>query len=252
MRQAERRADYYLTDDWVLITPIIYKRAGNELENIGLSNATFTTAIADSEMQLTTNSGSMAWRALEYFDQAIDTSGATAVFGATPDAISTCYITALPTQSVSRHDFSFAVAGTRIAESDEFDQLAYLSSGIRTQSLFDDQFSKRVAELVAAAADEKLDWSNRSLEDLRSFFAENRISISPSLALTDNGLFMAEWRNARKELISLQFRGNREVTFVLFAWRSGNALLARNSGFDSLPNISKLIAAMALESLLAS
>ena len=74
--------------------------------------------------------------------------------------------------------------------------------------------------------------SETSLRDFRAFLRKAQSGKRPSIFLLDNGNIRALWLNDKKEQVGLQFLGEGEVQFVIFARRPN--MMAREHGTESL------------------
>jgi hypothetical protein len=108
----------------------------------------------------------------------------------------------------------------------------------------------RIAELKRAGVEEGLPWSSASEDDFWSFVALWPTLREPGLILMDNGNLRAVWRNAVREQVALEFRGDRRVHFVFFARRPEGPPMARSAGEDSIARIGEKIAGDNLTGLL--
>jgi hypothetical protein len=101
----------------------------------------------------------------------------------------------------------------------------------------------RIDALKAEAAAVGLAASPESECDLLDFVTKYRIENRPYVSLLDNGNFRALWTNPEGEQIGLQFRGDDQVQFVLFAKRLPRERMARSAGRDTVAGIDRQIAA---------
>ena len=72
--------------------------------------------------------------------------------------------------------------------------------------------------------------SESSIQNFEEFLRKFPSARRPSVFLLDNGNVRALWLNEQKEQVGLQFLGDREVQFVIFARRP--ALMAREHGIE--------------------
>lgn len=96
---------------------------------------------------------------------------------------------------------------------------------------------RRIDDLKVIADEEGIDVCVESEHDLWSFLGSVTFTQRPYVTLLDNGNLRAIWKNADYEQIGLQFRGNREVQFVLFSLRTPEGFMARSAGRDTLQNV---------------
>jgi transcriptional regulator with XRE-family HTH domain len=109
----------------------------------------------------------------------------------------------------------------------------------------------RLAELAACAAEERIETSASSNADLWRFLATHPGARPPALYLLENGNYRAMWWNDRGEQLGLQFRGNGEVQYVLFAKRDdAPGGMGRSSGRDGFRGIERLLDAFDLRRLI--
>jgi hypothetical protein len=95
----------------------------------------------------------------------------------------------------------------------------------------------RIDDLKADARSEGHRVSEASERDLGTFLDTNVFTHRPYITLLDNGNLRALWKNSTGEQIALQFRGGKEVQFVLFVRRRNGGFMARTSGRGTLANI---------------
>jgi hypothetical protein len=113
---------------------------------------------------------------------------------------------------------------------------------------------KRLEDLKELAAEEGCKISVDSERALRAFLAAVPFSKRPYINLLDNGNFRAFWEDTSTgEQIGLQFLGNTDVQFVIFARRQGesNCYIARTSGRDLVTNIDQQIETYGLRRLMS-
>jgi hypothetical protein len=108
----------------------------------------------------------------------------------------------------------------------------------------------RIGELKRLGAEEGLQWSPASEDDLWAFVSLWPSLREPGLILMDNGNLRAVWRNVAGEQVALEFRGYRQVYFVFFAQRFEGPPMARSIGEDSVARIGHKIAGDNLTGLL--
>jgi hypothetical protein len=99
----------------------------------------------------------------------------------------------------------------------------------------------RIDDLKSEAQAEGYAVSAASEKDLFTFLDTKVFTRRPLVTLLDNGNLRVLWRNAEGEQIGLQFRGNKQVQYVLFARRQTGNFIARSSGRDTLANIGRQI-----------
>ena len=112
------------------------------------------------------------------------------------------------------------------------------------------EIKNRIECLMAIAEDEGIKVSADSEKDLWLFLYSVKFTRRPYIALLDNGNFRAIWKNADNEQIGLQFRGCRQIQYVLFALRSPDRFMAQAAGRDTLQNVRRQIDAHDLWRLL--
>lgn len=110
----------------------------------------------------------------------------------------------------------------------------------------------RVDGLKDLAIEEGTEISIASERDLWAFLDSVAASRRPYIALLDNGNFRAVWRNSEQEQVGLQFLGDGEVQYVLFALRPPNRFMARAAGRDVLTHIKRWIEGYGLSRLMAA
>jgi hypothetical protein len=94
--------------------------------------------------------------------------------------------------------------------------------------------------------------SYASEKDKIDFLSEHPFVTRPFISLLDNGNLRALWKNEFGEQIGLQFLGNKQIQYVLFARRGENVPIARSAGRDTLANIRTQIQASNLGHLLTA
>jgi hypothetical protein len=114
----------------------------------------------------------------------------------------------------------------------------------------DTQIEARLRELRVDAEANGEALSELSLADLRAFLGSLPLARRPAIFLLDNGNLRALWKNDAKEQVGLQFLGNGEVQFVIFAQRQYDSAMAREAGTRSLSAIRALVAELDGERLL--
>ena len=110
----------------------------------------------------------------------------------------------------------------------------------------------RIDGLKDLATEEGVEISAASESDLCAFLDSVLPSRRPYIALLDNGNFRAVWRNSEQEQVGLQFLGDSEVQYVLFALRPPNRFMARAAGRDVLTYIERWIEGYGLSRLMAA
>ena len=110
----------------------------------------------------------------------------------------------------------------------------------------------RIGRLKDLASEEGIEPSAASERDLRAFLDSVAPSRRPYIALLDNGNFRAVWKNTELEQVGLQFLGNSEVQYVLFALRPPKRFVARAAGRDVLTHIKRWIESYGLSRLMAA
>lgn len=110
----------------------------------------------------------------------------------------------------------------------------------------------RVQELKTDARTEGHPVSAASEEDLLAFLDDHVFTHRPFITLLDNGNLRALWKNDADEQIGIQFRGEKQVQYVLFARREGQDYMARVSGRDNVANIGRQIDALTLGRLMTA
>jgi len=110
----------------------------------------------------------------------------------------------------------------------------------------------RIMELKDDARAEGYGVSAASENDLLAFLNGRVFTRRPFITLLDNGNLRALWKNAEGEQIGLQFRGGKQVQYVLFARRKDEGFMARASGRDSLAGIERQIEAHNLGRLMTA
>lgn len=110
----------------------------------------------------------------------------------------------------------------------------------------------RIDRLKILATEEGVETSAASESDLRAFLDSVAPSRRPYIALLDNGNFRAVWKNAEQEQVGLQFLGDSEVQYVLFALRPSRRFMARAAGRDVLMHIERWIEGYGLSRLMAA
>lgn len=110
----------------------------------------------------------------------------------------------------------------------------------------------RIQELKADARAEGHAVSAASESDLLAFLDDYVFTRRPFITLLDNGNLRALWKNDDGEQIGIQFRGNKQVQYVFFAWRDGKDFMARVSGRDRLADIGRQIEALNLGRLMTA
>jgi hypothetical protein len=108
----------------------------------------------------------------------------------------------------------------------------------------------RLRELKIDAQLEGYAVSTASEDDLLRYLKNHHFKHPPFISLLDNGNLRILWKNAAKEQIGIQFRGNGEVQFVLFAKRPESDTIARLSGRDLLSRLDQQIEALNLGRLM--
>ena len=110
----------------------------------------------------------------------------------------------------------------------------------------------RIDRLKDLATEDGVEISAASERDLRAFLDSAAPSRRPYIALLDNGNFRAVWKNAELEQVGLQFLGDSEVQYVLFALRPPKRFMARAAGQDVLTHIERWIESYGLSRLMAA
>lgn len=110
----------------------------------------------------------------------------------------------------------------------------------------------RIDRLKNFATEEGIEISAASERDLCAFLDSVALSRCPYIALLDNGNFRAVWRNADLEQAGLQFLGDGEMQYVLFALRPPSRIMARAAGRDVLTHIERGIESYDLSRLMAT
>jgi hypothetical protein len=96
--------------------------------------------------------------------------------------------------------------------------IRYLSTS--TDLSFVDQLVARIRDLVEASEEEYPDQAPVSAESLRDFIAFVQSVpgiVYPALVLTPQGNIRAEWTKARNKHLGLDFSGDNDIRFVVFA-----------------------------------
>jgi hypothetical protein len=109
---------------------------------------------------------------------------------------------------------------------------------------------QRLGDLKIEAMREQLRVSDKSEQDLLRFLRNHPDIRRPYLYLLDNGNFRVVWKNTGGEQIGLQFRGDGEIQFVIFAKRPDAKNRATTYGRDSFLGIERQIDAHDLRKLL--
>lgn len=112
------------------------------------------------------------------------------------------------------------------------------------------QIESRLGELRVDAEANGQALSELSLADLRAFLGSRPLASWPAIFLLDNGNLRALWKNDAKEQVRLQFLGNREFQFVIFAQHRCDSAMACEAGTRSLSAIRALVAELDGERLL--
>jgi hypothetical protein len=105
----------------------------------------------------------------------------------------------------------------------------------------------RIAFLKNEASDEGGLYNKASESDFRRFVESHASWSKPNLYLVDNGNLRAVWKNALGLHLGLQFLGEGQVQFVIFATRADATELVRSAGRDSFTGIEKQIASFEFE-----
>jgi hypothetical protein len=92
--------------------------------------------------------------------------------------------------------------------------------------------SERLTEVGCDAEASGAPVSLSSIRDFVAFIGRAQPARRPSVFLLENGNVRALWLNDKKEQVGLQFLGEEEVQFVIFALRP--SLMARERGIESL------------------
>jgi hypothetical protein len=119
----------------------------------------------------------------------------------------------------------------------------------------EDRFSeidKRLAALAVAAEEEEITPSKASQKDLLRFLTTHREARRPAIYLLETGNYRAVWKSSEGEQIGLQFRGNEEIQYVIFAKREYPTMFSRSSGRDSFRGIEKQIDANGIRWLMTA
>ena len=109
------------------------------------------------------------------------------------------------------------------------------------------QMESRIAFLKSEARDEGAFCNEVSESDLRRFVKAHASLGRPSLYLVDNGNLRAVCKNAGGLHLGLQFLGDGQVQFVIFAKRRDATELVRSAGQDNFTGIEKQIASFEFE-----
>ena len=120
----------------------------------------------------------------------------------------------------------------------------------RSQRSLEVTIRRRLSDLKQIAISEGLPLSRDSETDLAIFIRDAARKPRPNLFLLENGNFRAVWKGKGGEQIALQFRGNSEVQFVIFACRSDPELMVRLCGRDTLKGIVRVIDALGVAELI--
>lgn len=112
------------------------------------------------------------------------------------------------------------------------------------------EIDARITDLRKEALEEKQPFSATSEKDLRLFLGASPVIKRPSVYLIDNGNLRAVWRDTEGAQLGLQFLGEGEVQFVIFARRAEAPRIARSAGRDSAAGIRKQIASFELQELI--
>ena len=107
----------------------------------------------------------------------------------------------------------------------------------------------RLSELKEIAVSEAIVPSLSSEADLISFLRKTRSRHRPSLFLLENGNFRAVWKGLGGRQIGLQFFGEGQVQFVIFARRPEPDLIVRSCGRDTLDGILEQLGALGVDQL---
>ena len=93
-----------------------------------------------------------------------------------------------------------------------------LNYGLDFVALKDNYFSKRICELKELCdLEEDYDLSLESLKALLLFIGSlENISYPNSLTVSENGLFHIKWKKDRKNSVTLRFKNNYFVDYVIF------------------------------------
>lgn len=110
------------------------------------------------------------------------------------------------------------------------------------------EISRRIGELREEAADESMPWNAASERELIAFCASVG-GERPAIYLLENGNLRAVWRDRSGAQIGLQFRGDGQVHYVIFAPR-GVGPVARHYGQEHVANIRAQVRFAGLERLL--
>lgn len=111
------------------------------------------------------------------------------------------------------------------------------------------EIDARVAVLRKEARADGQPFNEASLKDCRLFLGASPVIKKPSVYVIDNGNLRAVWRDAEGAQLGLQFLGEGEVQFVIFARRTEAPRIARSAGRDSVAGIRKQIASFELHDL---
>ena len=133
----------------------------------------------------------------------------------------------------------------------EADILESVKQEARNQQSLEASIRRRLSDLKQIAISEGLPLSRDSETDLAIFIRGTARKPRPNLFLLGNGNFRAVWKGKRGEQIALQFRGNSEVQFVIFAIRSDPELMVRLCGRDTLKGIVRVIKALEVIELIS-
>lgn len=110
----------------------------------------------------------------------------------------------------------------------------------------------RIQKLKSDARIEGHSVSSASEDDLVAFLNDHAFTRRPFITLLDNGNLRALWRSDAGEQIGIQFRGGKEVQYVFFARREGQAVMAQAFGRDRLSDIDRQIDALNLGRLMTA
>lgn len=80
-----------------------------------------------------------------------------------------------------------------------------------------ERLAERLRALFIAAEEDDISPSAPSLQNLVRFMQTHRTIRYPDVVLMPDGNFRAEWRRSARQMLALEFLGNGEVRFLVFA-----------------------------------
>jgi len=125
--------------------------------------------------------------------------------------------------------------------------VAELISNYRTSSdlSFTDRLAARIESLVETSEEEfpeQEPMSSRSLGDFFAFIRSIPSIVYPDVVLTYEGNIRAEWTKARNKHFAIEFLGNNEVRYVVFAPDPKQPFKTnRASGLSSLDSLMEIV-----------